>query len=930
MTTSVDGGGSTGWFSGTGVSTYLSGSDGYRLVAHEIGHNFNAQHDTDGVMMPSLKKIDYFSKVTQNQMCQHIQSKTSRCYKEPQMLCAPNCTAKDCGADGCGGTCGSCSNGTICDAANGICFSPCVPQCNGKNCGSDNCGGSCGNCSDSTVCDSHKGKCVDVCVPKCSSKNCGEDGCGGSCGDCTENETCIAGVCNSVYNPIPINFRDIILKAHNNLRSKYNIFPLKWDSTIEKIAKDWSLTCNYGSNINASILSLGENIVAGAIDSSLEDIIAKWSKQELNYDCGKQKCIGTCSQFLQMVNRNADSLGCSVNICNGPRTSSSAGTSASGPSFPGSSKADLSIHSTDDTWLYVVCDYSPKSELLDSISSDQCNYSACPTNITCASQGIQCGYAIDGCKSIYCGECPVGSQCQNGFCQCIPFTDCLLSKRTCGDLYDGCNTLFCGNCSDDKICSSTGLCQAPSPCSKCKENYQCIDDQCVCTPTKSCSPNSCGSIHNGCEVIECGSCTSSLQCINFTCTNCSNCHMMASCVNDNCKCLPGYIGDGTRCLPVPDTPANALTDWKAIKGSLNDWSITFNDLDKKTLITCLQTNDTDNIISWSNTNLFTKANITFSADIKPKDGAKEWGLIFRQSDSNYLKFTYKNKALYRGISYYGQYKEYLFVSSFNWPHNTIKRLSVISDGNAHQFLFNGVLLTKKYWNITFMRDGNVGLFANGPVAFENVNISTSSRMTINLLKCMSSEDLKAVLQKIFNVYESSIAEIETHCDKKRGLNTGVAKATFTINGNTLYSSSTSMVSELTGKALSSHISLEANSISFEEPIVQSITLTPEMVLEDVISSSTSSFLSTPVFIGIAVGSAAVIAAIVAGIVIGVKKNIKPVDKEDLEKENDKDNNQVELKKIGKSIHHIEKGISVDPFNLSEPRNHSITARSMKY
>jgi hypothetical protein len=63
----------------------------------------------------------------------------------------PNCTGKQCGSDGCGGSCGTC-NGTC--TASGQCQGTCVPDCTGKTCGSDGCTGSCGTCSGGLECGS--------------------------------------------------------------------------------------------------------------------------------------------------------------------------------------------------------------------------------------------------------------------------------------------------------------------------------------------------------------------------------------------------------------------------------------------------------------------------------------------------------------------------------------------------------------------------------------------------------------------------------------------------------------------------------------------------------------------------------------------------------------------------------------------------------
>ncbi len=74
---------------------------------------------------------------------------------------------------------------------------PCVPNCVGKECGTDGCGGTCGSCYasngavDPSLCEAD-GTCSD-CTPNCANKDCGPDGCGGSCGDCPPGESCVPG-----------------------------------------------------------------------------------------------------------------------------------------------------------------------------------------------------------------------------------------------------------------------------------------------------------------------------------------------------------------------------------------------------------------------------------------------------------------------------------------------------------------------------------------------------------------------------------------------------------------------------------------------------------------------------------------------------------------------------------------------------------------
>jgi len=112
--------------------------------------------------------------------------------------CVPNCTGRECGSDGCGGSCGSCSGSEICTPG-GVCDTtapncPADRDCTGRECGPDPvCGTSCGTCSGSETCNA-SGRCD--CTPNCSGRECGSDGCGGSCGSCSGSETCNAsGTC---------------------------------------------------------------------------------------------------------------------------------------------------------------------------------------------------------------------------------------------------------------------------------------------------------------------------------------------------------------------------------------------------------------------------------------------------------------------------------------------------------------------------------------------------------------------------------------------------------------------------------------------------------------------------------------------------------------------------------------------------------------
>ena len=129
-------------------------------------------------------------------------------------VCIPTCAGKECGSDGCAGSCGTCVGLAVCEAGQcvcpfetcgdsccafgDVCFGGqcCTPQCQGKECGDNACGGVCGNCPGPQY-QCQSGQCV--CVPSCVGKECGSDGCFGSCGSCGYLEVCSNGVCTCEY-----------------------------------------------------------------------------------------------------------------------------------------------------------------------------------------------------------------------------------------------------------------------------------------------------------------------------------------------------------------------------------------------------------------------------------------------------------------------------------------------------------------------------------------------------------------------------------------------------------------------------------------------------------------------------------------------------------------------------------------------------------
>ena len=101
----------------------------------------------------------------------YLDTATKDISTEDQGVCIPDCKGRQCGPDGCGGSCGSCPENSEC--IQGQC--QCTPDCINRVCGPDGCGGQCKpGCPQGVMC-TPDGKCADKtgpCKPKGGHFNC--------------------------------------------------------------------------------------------------------------------------------------------------------------------------------------------------------------------------------------------------------------------------------------------------------------------------------------------------------------------------------------------------------------------------------------------------------------------------------------------------------------------------------------------------------------------------------------------------------------------------------------------------------------------------------------------------------------------------------------------------------------------------------------
>jgi pathogenesis-related protein 1 len=105
-----------------------------------------------------------------------------------------------------------------------------------------------------------------------------------------------------------------ILAAHNAVRARLGIAPLKWSERLAERAEDWAATLlarkQFAHRPNSSY---GENLfeIRGAAASPAQ-VVDAWASESRNYDYGSNRCRGVCGHYTQVVWRDTKEVGCAV------------------------------------------------------------------------------------------------------------------------------------------------------------------------------------------------------------------------------------------------------------------------------------------------------------------------------------------------------------------------------------------------------------------------------------------------------------------------------------------------------------------------------------------------------------------------------------------------------------------------------------------
>ncbi len=511
--------------------------------------------------------------------------------------CVPSCAGKQCGPDGCNGTCGTCPAGMTCQS--GVCKTVCTPNCVGKQCGTDGCGGTCGKCADGFKCDT--GKCVPSCVPSCTGKKCGPDGCSGICGLCGPDQVCLSGQCQDAWDC------ELLLnclwdcaegdetctggcwsKASPEAQEQYLVI---WECILEVCGPEPVEPCpgqailtgeckdEFNACLDCTPTCTGKQCGSDGCGGDCGACPTGYTCSVYGYCncvpsctgkvCGNDGCGGSCGECSTGYQCNLSGKCVCLPQCTGKQC---------GPDGCGGSCGLCPVGQVCDPTGKCVAGCVPNCVSADG-TIKQCGPDGC---------GGQCGYCPPGLTCTAAGQCQqTGPVCGDGQCDAYGGEYCLTCPTDCGPCTGDCCTAhdgtgcadpavtkcvcsmdpFCCQTTWDSICASEAQQQCgakcgciPSctgkqcgsdgcggSCGTCKSNEWCDQTgKCivVCTPQctgKKCGPDGCGGT--------CGTCPAGQQCnASGQCVCVPNC-LNKACGPDGCGGSCGTCGQWQTCTP---------------------------------------------------------------------------------------------------------------------------------------------------------------------------------------------------------------------------------------------------------------------------------------------------------------------------------------------------------------------------------------------
>ncbi|HEY3446556.1 MAG TPA: hypothetical protein VGK67_09325 [Myxococcales bacterium] len=337
--------------------------------------------------------------------------------------CTPNCSGgKNCGDDGCGGSCGTCTGAKQwCDEAGGVC----------KTCLTDLCDGVC--CGEGKICNATSKKC-EGCTPDCTDRQCGDNGCGGSCGVCGVMNSCAAGKCTACMPEPPPD----ATCGQDNKGCTFGLCASDQYCTGGQCAYCPRPLCNGACCLEGELC----NPNTLACEACVPQCAGK--------KCGPDGCGGTCAP------------GCAAGEACGVAGACTACTATCGTRKCGADKDGCGCGACtgNDTCIDGLC---------QTCSRPLCNGVCCEAGSKCDSATNRCQRCLPDCSGKICGDdgcggecgaCETGQSCAGGTCQAGCTPNCAGGKN-CGA--DGCGGKCGADCDNQTNFCIDGKCTACTP-----------------------------------------------------------------------------------------------------------------------------------------------------------------------------------------------------------------------------------------------------------------------------------------------------------------------------------------------------------------------------------------------------------------------------------------------------------------------------------
>ena len=414
--------------------------------------------------------------------------------------CVPSCAGKECGGDGCGGSCGLCCGDVLCVA--GHC--DCVPDCEGKECGDDGCGSFCFadepwdcqmplpddsglGCAPGLLCDPATFTCLD-CIPACNGLQCGDDGCGGSCGECpcASEDCCAAAVecgpdsqcvvpaladCAAVAECVVSDVPEVCVKPCEEAAdaTSWQDYSDLIDCYIECESQYWPPDPEGCTCYELQVQCFQGEATCGEILACMEVC-----------DEGDVTCYADCPAHgaAEALLEWAELVDCLVLECPGDAPDDCLQSALNGPCLA----AWNNCNGCEADCQNKECGVDGCGGSCGSCGDEtECVESKCVGCLTHC-EGKDCG--PDDCGGS-CGECAEGESCQEGLCEEGASPQCEACQQSCQAQYGSCGSSCsnaqsgCAGSCGSQMSSCIGQCQGnPSCSSQCQSKYSSCMGQC--------------------------------------------------------------------------------------------------------------------------------------------------------------------------------------------------------------------------------------------------------------------------------------------------------------------------------------------------------------------------------------------------------------------------------------------------------------------